>query len=161
MTVDARYEGQEPPGFAVETIVQLAERMLVAMGVPEGDLSILLCDDPTMHELNRNYRGVDRPTDVLAFAMLEGEPTPPGESLLLGDVVISIPTAQRQADERQRPLYAEVVELLAHGMLHLFGFDHPDRDTERRMRARTDLLRATARQGSFSVENPPPRAILE
>ena len=82
---------------------------------------------------------------------------PQGELLLLGDVVISIPTAIRQAEERQRPVDTEVVELLAHGLLHLLGFDHPDRDTERRMRARTDLLRAAAGQLRFSVENRPPR----
>ena len=159
MPVEARYEGEGDGDFeqVLDTVEEVAQRMLEAMGVGHADLSVLLCDDPTIHELNRTYRGMDKPTDVLAFALLEGQAMPQGELLLLGDVVISIPTAIRQAEERQRPVDTEVVELLAHGLLHLLGFDHPDRDTERRMRARTDLLRAAAGQLRFSVENRPPR----
>ena len=154
MAVEARYEGRGRATIAVRTVAAVAERMLSAMGLMHAELSILLCDDPTIHELNRTYRNQDKPTDVLAFAMQEGAPLPQGASLMLGDVVISIPTARRQADEHARTLQDEVVELLAHGLLHLLGFDHPDRDQERRMRARTDLLRSTAGQVPRSVENP-------
>src|SRR5690606_1804713 len=71
-----------------------AERMLEAVKRPKAELSILLCDDATIHELNRDYRGKDRPTDVLSFSMHEGE----GSGVhpdLLGDVVISIDTARK------------------------------------------------------------------
>ncbi|MCC6875757.1 MAG: rRNA maturation RNase YbeY [Sandaracinaceae bacterium] len=118
--------------------------MLEALGLPRAELSILLCDDATIHELNRSYRRKDRPTDVLAFAMHEGE----GGALhpdLLGDVVISIDTARRQAAEARRPVAAEVTFLLAHGLLHLLGLDHRTRAEERRMSARTDVLVAAAR----------------
>jgi probable rRNA maturation factor len=121
-----------------------AERMLVALRMPDAELSILLCDDATIHELNRSFRNKDRPTDVLAFAMREGE----GGALhpeLLGDIVISVETARRQAREHARSVSAEVTFLLAHGLLHLLGYDHRTDEEERVMRARTDALCAAAR----------------
>lgn len=121
-----------------------AERMLAALRMPDAELSILLCDDPTIHELNRDFRKKDRPTDVLAFAMREGE----GGELhpdLLGDVVISIDTARRQAGEHSRSVSAEVTFLLAHGLLHLLGYDHRTAEEDRVMRARTAALCAAAR----------------
>ena len=117
--------------------------MLIALRMPDAELSILLCDDATIHELNRDYRNKDRPTDVLAFAMREGE----GGELhpsLLGDVVISIETARRQAREHGRSIAAEVTQLLAHGLLHLLGYDHRTDEEDRVMRARTDVLFAAA-----------------
>ncbi len=117
--------------------------MLQALAMQGAELSILLCDDATIHELNRRHRRKNKPTDVLAFAMaeaLEG----PDQSALLGDVVISLDTAKRQAEARQAPLLDEVTLLLAHGLLHLLGYDHQTRAEERRMTARTDLLRVAA-----------------
>lgn len=124
-------------------IQRRAERMLAALRMRDAELSILLCDDATIHELNRDYRKKDRPTDVLAFAMREGE----GGALhpaLLGDVVISLETARRQAREHDRTIVAEVTFLLAHGLLHLLGYDHQTDEEERIMRARTDALCAAA-----------------
>ncbi|MCB9591889.1 MAG: rRNA maturation RNase YbeY [Sandaracinaceae bacterium] len=120
-----------------------AERMLAAMRMSDAELSVLLCDDATIHELNRDYRQKDRPTDVLAFAMREGEhgDLDPG---LLGDVVISMDTARRQAAEHDRTVAAEVTYLLAHGLLHLLGYDHVTAAEDRRMRARADALCAAA-----------------
>ncbi len=119
--------------------------MLRALELHEAELSILLCDDETIQELNRRYREQDKPTDVLAFAMQEGKPMGPsgqGTGSMLGDVVISLPTATRQARERGRPIVQEVTFLLAHGLLHLIGYDHGSRDEERRMSAMTDVLLA-------------------
>ncbi len=125
--------------------------MLAALRMSEAELSILLCDDETIRALNRDYRKKDRPTDVLAFAMREGE----GGDLhpnLLGDVVISLDTARRQAHERDRTIADEVTFLLAHGLLHLLGYDHQTAAEDRIMRARTDALVAAAHPG------PPHRA---
>ena len=100
-------------------------------------------DEFESQSLNRDYRGKDRPTDVLAFAMSEGE----GGGLhpdLLGDVVISLETAARQASERRKTIASEVDFLLAHGLLHLLGYDHQTDEEERRMNAMTDVLRAAA-----------------
>ncbi len=97
--------------------------MLHALELDAAELSLLLCDDVTIHQLNREHRGKNRPTDVLAFAMREGRPLGSGDALL-GDVVISLPTAQRQAREHRHSLWDEVTMLLAHGLLHLIGYDH-------------------------------------
>ncbi len=116
--------------------------MLESLGLRDAELSILLCDDATIRSLNRRYRKKDRATDVLAFPMQEG-PGPEASAGLLGDVVISLPTARRQAAEHDRPIIEEVTFLLAHGLLHLLGYDHANRGQEREMKARTeDLLAA-------------------
>lgn len=130
--------------IAPRQVRERAERMLAALGREEAELSILLCDDLTVHELNRDYRGVDRPTDVLAFAMAEGEGAGinPG---LLGDVVISLPTATRQAYRAGKTICEEVTMLLAHGILHLLGYDHRDAEEEREMVQKTVELCAAAR----------------
>jgi probable rRNA maturation factor len=118
--------------------------MLEALALEDAELSILLCDDAVIRGLNREHRRHDHPTDVLAFAMIEGQPVPKTPAALLGDVVISLPTAARQARAEGRALLAEVTVLLAHGLLHLLGLDHQTKVQERRMRARTDALVAAA-----------------
>jgi rRNA maturation RNase YbeY len=94
-----------------------------------------------MRSLNRRYRGKDRTTDVLAFALREA---PHSFSGMLGDVVIAVPMAVRQAKEGQRSLDEELTVLLVHGMLHLCGYDHERSDAEaRRMKRREQaMLRA-------------------
>ncbi len=119
--------------------------MLDSLDLSEAELSILLCDDTAIRALNRQYRKNDKATDVLAFPMQEG-PGPQANQGLLGDVVISLPTARRQASEHDRPIVQEVTFLLAHGLLHLLGYDHATKGEEREMTARTeDLLRAVER----------------
>ncbi len=132
--------------FSNRAIAQRAERMLAAIRMEQAEVSILLCDDETIHQLNRDYRGKDRPTDVLAFAMREGEGGGVQPSML-GDIVISIDTTRRQAHERGLAIVEEATFLLAHGLLHLLGYDHRDEDERRVMMALTDGLRAAARRG--------------
>ncbi len=113
--------------------------MLESLGLADAELSILLCDDETIRKLNRRYRKKNRPTDVLAFPMQEG-PGPSLDTGLLGDVVISLPTATRQAKRGDRPIIQEVTFLLAHGLLHLLGHDHATAREEREMTAKTQAL---------------------
>jgi len=116
--------------------------MLESLDLRDAELSILLCDDLTIRKLNRRYRNKNKATDVLAFPMQEG-PGPASHPGLLGDVVISLPTATRQAAQHDRPIIEEVTFLLAHGLLHLLGYDHGNKREEREMKARTeDLLAA-------------------
>lgn len=122
--------------------------MLKALRIEHCELSVVLTNDATIHALNRSFRKQDKPTDVLAFAMREGALTGFSPDLL-GDVVISVETATRQAAEAQRSLEEEVAMLSAHGLLHLLGFDHRNRQEERRMTARTDMLRAVCAQASI------------
>jgi len=114
--------------------------MLAILANGSAELSIVLVDDERMRRLNREYRGIDRPTDVLAFAQTEGESGPPTTPLLLGDVVVSVPTAMRQAHVHSRALLDELTTLLAHGLLHLFGYDHATRTGETAMTAQTKRL---------------------
>ena len=99
-----------------------------------SELSILLADDAAIAELNQGFRGKRRPTDVLSFSLLEGEYAD-YRGALLGDVVIGIETAARQARSRRRSLDDEVTRLLIHGILHLLEYDHQRSDQARQMRA--------------------------
>ncbi len=114
------------------TIERRAIRILEAAERPDAKLSLLLCDDPFIQNLNRDYRGKDAPTDVLSFSMTEGEPAG-FDTELLGDVVVSIDTAKRQAEDAKRPLTDEITSLVIHGVLHLLGHDHNTQKAEKRM----------------------------
>ena len=111
-----------------------ARRSLELLEERDCELSVALVDDAAIAELNATWRSKRGPTDVLAFAQREGEEM--GASHLLGDVVISIPTAGRQAAERGHPVEREVRELLVHGILHLLGYDHERSPAEARRMAR-------------------------
>ena len=119
--------------------------ILSALEQKSADVTVVLVDDAEIHRLNRSYRKKDAPTDVLAFAMREGLRAP-GDEHNLGDVVISLETAARQARRRRKTLPAEVRTLVIHGVLHLLGYDHERSDAEaRRMRAKErELARALA-----------------
>lgn len=88
-----------------------------------------MTDDAHIQELNRAYRGVDAPTNVLSFSMLEGEFPEMGGNLL-GDLIVSVETAQREADAAGITLEQRISQLLVHGMLHLVGYDHDAGEAE-------------------------------
>ena len=115
-------------GEEIESIIRkAAEKVLTMEGSEECEVSIFLTDDDEIHRLNRLYRDVDRPTDVLAFAMREGLD---GElnRQILGDVVISVPTTERQAIIYGHTFEAEMALLVSHGVLHLLGYDHEEKN---------------------------------
>ena len=111
-----------------------ARRLLGALGEARSELSIAIVDDAEMCALNTAWRGKRRTTDVLAFPLREGEGADHSRGLL-GDVVIGIDTARRQARARHRALDEELARLLVHGLLHLLGFDHVRAPDARVMRA--------------------------
>jgi probable rRNA maturation factor len=143
-----------PRGLARTLSAELA-RMVRAAARHDArrdyEVSLRLTDDPTIRILNRDYRSKDKPTDVLAFAQREG---PAASPALLGDLVISIDTARRQA---KRGLHAELLHLASHGLCHLLGYDHRDDAEERVMNARAAELRRSAR-GPRSRRPPGTRA---
>lgn len=142
MAVSVLRQRGRAEGVTIPILRRRARLMLASLDLPEAELSVVLTDDSGIQELNRDYRHKDKPTDVLAFAMREGE-VPPGmepQDELLGDVVISLETACRQAAERRRTPLAEVTFLLAHGLLHLVGYDHQNDEEEREMNAATRRL---------------------
>ncbi|HEX8749992.1 MAG TPA: rRNA maturation RNase YbeY [Nitrospira sp.] len=125
---------------------RLAQRVLSEVGESTADVCLSLIGDRRMRALNLRFRGKDRSTDVLAFAA-RGARTPHATrqpSRPLGDVVISVPTALRQAKRGQRSLDEEIVTLLVHGILHLCGYDHERSEGEAlRMQRRERIVRRT------------------
>ena len=121
---------QTCPG--AEALAESAARAALAAVAPAGEASLVvglvLTDDTEQRQLNCTYRGVDKPTNVLSFALADG-PSPPGAPLLLGDVVLAYETVVREAAEQEKPLADHLQHLVVHGVLHLLGFDH-ENDTE-------------------------------
>jgi rRNA maturation RNase YbeY len=122
----------------------MAGKILNASGAGRSDLSILLVGDRFMRRLNRRYRRKDRTTDVLAFPTSTGPRLTSHASrltsLLLGDVVISLPQAERQAAQAGHSLDRELAVLVIHGTLHLLGYDHERSAREARRMARRESL---------------------
>ena len=110
------------------------------------EVSIVLIGSEAVQKLNRDYRGVDEPTDVLSFCMMlqqENEPSfipSPDGITHLGEVIISYPQAARQANEQKHSVKQELALLLIHGILHLLGYDHEHPEEEARMRVREKEL---------------------
>ena len=116
------------------------------------EMSLQFTTDTTITQLNRDYRQQDRATDVLSFAALEDAPLPP-EVLAtipvnLGDLIVSVETAQRQCEAHGHSLTEELAWLVAHGLLHLLGWDHP---TEARLQAMWTLQRSLLAQVGLSL----------
>lgn len=139
MTVRVEIDRGPFRGIAARELGRRARVMMRVLKRGTDELSILVTDDEHIHQLNKMYRKKDRPTDVLAFAMNEGEFTVVSSGLL-GDVIISAPTAARQGEERGVAVLDEVTMLLAHGLLHLLGWDHETPAKDRAMRAETERL---------------------
>ncbi|WP_307586062.1 rRNA maturation RNase YbeY [Paenibacillus wynnii] len=132
----------------LETILQKAGEL---EGVDEGEVDLTFVNNERIHELNRDFRGIDRPTDVLSFAMNDtGEDEPEiiyeveeGEESeeipnALGDIIISVTRAQEQAAEYGHSLERELGFLFVHGFLHLLGYDHQDEATEAEMMSKQE-----------------------
>lgn len=111
---------------------------------PNAEVDITIVDNEVIHKLNRDYRGVDRPTDVLSFALDEGEEEPEvtsGEAEhLLGDIIISAPKAVEQGEEFGHGLTREMTYLAVHGLLHLLGYDHMEEADKKIMRAHEEAI---------------------
>lgn len=96
------------------------------LGEGPVEISVLLTDDSAVQSLNREWRGKDKPTNVLSFATMDddGAPLIPGAPLLLGDIVLAFETCQREAEEQGKPFAHHLSHLVVHGVLHLLGYDH-------------------------------------
>lgn len=116
---DVRWEealGDMEP-FCAHVLGRAAAHMRTA-----GEVSLLFAADMDLHELNRTWRSIDKPTDILSFPY-QG-PAPPAGPRPLGDMALAFDTARRDADQMRRPMQAHVAHLLVHGFLHLLGYDH-------------------------------------
>ena len=122
MEIDVSCEGVT---FSEELIQAVSEQVLSEMKQLDSQLSVLVCTDAFIHPLNQTYRNKDKPTDVLSFSQREGD-FGFVEDSVLGDVIISLDTAERQAVEKEHSVEKEMCILLIHGILHLLGYDHID-----------------------------------
>jgi probable rRNA maturation factor len=130
-------------------IKEVVKEILKDLGYQKWEVSILLVDDQQIKKLNKEYLGRNRPTDVISFSQIEGECSHINTHLL-GDVVISVETAKRQAKENNIILQDEITFLLIHGILHMLGYDHEGSvRKEREMRVKERELLAVL-QDKFS-----------
>lgn len=140
MEIDISQEGVSADPQTLADLERVAGLVLVEFGLEDAELSVVLCDDAFIQPLNRDYRGKDKPTDVLSFSQREGEEADPDDPVL-GDVVICVPIATTQAAERGHSLGHELRVLLVHGICHLLGYDHEADDEAEEMEAlERDLL---------------------
>ena len=102
--------------------------VLAREAVGPSEVSVLLADDRLIAELNRDYRGIDRPTNVLSFPAGSTERAPGQAHILLGDVVVAVETARREAAAQGRSAADHLAHLVVHGTLHLLGYDHEEDD---------------------------------
>jgi probable rRNA maturation factor len=141
--VDDQFADRVDPDFLRRVLLHTLE----AESAGDAAVTVVITDDATVQELNREFLEIDAPTDVLAFPLAEaagGEPfvLPHGEVPALGEIVISLPTAERQAAEQGISVQDEIGHLLTHGALHLLGYDHIDPHDDAQMRAREEALLA-------------------
>ena len=137
-------QGDEPP---TSWFAAVARDVLRAESIePPFEVSVILSDQDTVHGMNRQYRNVDAPTDVIAFYTENHDPSAgefvlPGDGVRrLGDVVISYPQALEQAAEQGHSVRKELTLLITHGVLHLLGYDHEVPEDAQRMRGREATL---------------------
>ena len=139
--------GREPENISVEEnieseIIRAAELVGKLYGAENSELSVTLTDDEHIHELNKKFRGVDRPTDVLSFAFRESdEPEILTDELeILGDIIISLERAKFQAETYGHSYLREVIFLTVHGLLHLLGYDHIEESERLEMEREQDFV---------------------
>jgi probable rRNA maturation factor len=141
--VDVQTEGEWP--LDLEVLRQTALATLMHHGAPDVEVAIVITDDDSLQELNRRFRGIDAPTDVLAFPNEARGPfvSAPGLPRYLGDIAISYPRAAEQASQAGHSAQAELQLLVVHGVLHLLGYDDQQESERARMwAAQESILRA-------------------
>ncbi len=142
MEVIIQYQdGLEPVEGNEQVIRKVCAEVARVYGLTdEEEMSVLLCDNQRIHELNKEYRQIDRPTDVLSFALNEGEDSGEEESHLLGDLVISLERTAEQAEEYGHSFERELAYLTTHGCLHILGYDHMTDEDKAEMRKEEEFI---------------------
>ena len=143
-------ENESNIGELRNTMEKAAEKAVEMEGLPASNcqLSVTFVSPEEIHELNRDYRGVDRVTDVLSFPQYEadelsyyaGNPDETPDELMIGDVVICLEKAKSQAEEYGHSLERELIYLFTHSVLHLLGYDHEEDEDKSVMRAREEEI---------------------
>jgi probable rRNA maturation factor len=143
----------EDDGWAVLPGLELIAEQAFAAALPKGEqgkiITLLFADDETMQDLNKEWRGLDKPTNVLSFPAPKNQPVPTGELPLLGDIVLGFGTCKREAEAAGKTLGNHTCHLIVHGILHILGYDHEnDKDAEIMEAAEIKIL------STLGIENP-------
>ncbi len=137
VSIDQRFRDKVAPDW----LIGVARVALETESVGGCQLGIVITDDSQIQALNRDFAGDDHATDVLAFSLTEGEEfARPDEIERIGEIVISMETAVRQAEDAQTGTDQEIAHLVVHGVLHLLGYDHVEADEETTMRGREQKI---------------------
>ena len=145
MTIEIEYEAEKKLDLPYEKIIRdVIEEAMDYEGCPyEAEVSVVLTDNPSIQEINRDYRQIDRPTDVLSVPMVDYERpadfcgleeqaedyfNPETGELMLGDIIVSVDKVEEQAEKYGHSQARELAFLVAHSMLHLFGYDHMEEE---------------------------------
>ena len=132
--------------------IERAAQVALAHESAAGDITVVLADNPRLQELNRDYLGIDAPTDVLSFPASETDPETGAH--YLGDILISIPRAEEQAQSGGHPLEAELQLLVVHGVLHLLGYDHAEAGEKTKMwKVQAEILESLGLSGIVIQES--------
>lgn len=159
MSLELAWSNEQDKMEIDEHLIDLLNKALQiaaeAEGISEGEVALTFVDDEAIHELNRDYRGIDRPTDVLSFAMnesmddeleivyeLEEDEEVDGLTDVLGDIIISVDRAKLQSEDYGHSLEREIGFLFVHGFLHLIGYDHQDAESEAEMMGKQEAALA-------------------
>ncbi|WP_342562444.1 rRNA maturation RNase YbeY [Paenibacillus sp. FSL R7-0345] len=159
MSLAINWNNEQEEYEITDALIALLDSILqkagAAEGIDKGEVDLTFVDNDRIHELNLEYRGIDRPTDVLSFAMNEaGEDEPEiiyasrdNEEFAevpntLGDIIISVTRAKEQAEEYGHSLERELGFLFVHGFLHLLGYDHQDAESEAEMMSKQEQVLA-------------------
>lgn len=144
MKININYEDEIYRKDEYERVIErVCEEAALVYGLgPNAEISIQLCHNEYIHRLNKEYRQIDRPTDVLSFALNEGEEDgyDGPDTALLGDIVISLEKVQEQADEFGHSFERELAYLTIHGMLHILGYDHMTPGDKAEMRKEEEFI---------------------
>ena len=117
----------------LEEVRKFIDYVLTYQKLDDVMFNVIIVDDEQIHELNKNYRGIDKPTDVISFALEDDDTFKPLKGRILGDIYISIDAAIRQSQEYGHSLLRELCFLTCHGILHLLGYDHMQEEEEKVM----------------------------
>lgn len=143
INIDPNVEKHSRLAECEEIIKNVLNEMAKVYGLEEDEeLSVLLCDNACIHQLNLQYRYIDRPTDVLSFALNENmqEVETNNASKLLGDLIISLDKVAEQAEEYGHSFERELAYLTVHGCLHILGYDHMDAAEKKEMRTEEEFI---------------------
>ena len=143
MHIQISYDDGIAQDAKIEEVIQkVCDEVSRVYGLEDDELSILLCDNKKIHELNNEYRGIDRPTDVLSFALNEGDDYEGSEEEhhLLGDMILSLERAHEQAIEYGHSFERELAYLTTHSCLHILGYDHMTDEDKKEMRTEEEFV---------------------